>query len=108
MDPSLRGPLVPGLPYLRAEAVYAARTEMATSLVDVLARRTRAHLLDREASLGAAADIAALIAPELGWDTAEQARQVDAYEMLCRVESGAAVDVGYAEGSMSSSPILDT
>ena len=108
VDPSLRGPLVPGLPYLRAEAVYAARTEMATSLVDVLARRTRAHLLDRDASLGAAADVAALIAPELGWDTAEQARQVDAYEMLCRVESGAAVDVGYAEGSMSSSPILDT
>ena len=39
-----------GLPYLRAEAVYAVRHEMATTLDDVLLRRTRAHLLDRAAS----------------------------------------------------------
>ena len=36
-DPTLGEPLVPGLPYLRAEAVYAARHEMATTLDDVLA-----------------------------------------------------------------------
>ena len=35
-DPTLGEPLVPGLPYLRAEAVYAARHEMATTLDDVL------------------------------------------------------------------------
>ena len=35
-------PLVPGLPYLRAEAVYAVRYEMATTLDDILSRRTRA------------------------------------------------------------------
>ena len=44
-DPSLGEPLVPGLPYLRAEAVYAARYEMAADLDDVLSRRTRAVLL---------------------------------------------------------------
>ncbi|MEY2436820.1 MAG: glycerol-3-phosphate dehydrogenase, partial [Acidimicrobiaceae bacterium] len=32
-------PLVPGLPYLRAEALYAARHEMACTLDDVLSRR---------------------------------------------------------------------
>ena len=36
-DPSLGEPLVAGLPYLRAEAVYAVRHEMATTLDDVLA-----------------------------------------------------------------------
>ena len=40
----------PGLPYLRAEAVYAVRYEMATTLDDVLLRRTRAHLFDRPAT----------------------------------------------------------
>ena len=49
-DPSLAEPLVPGLPYLRAEAVHAVRHEMATTLDDVLARRTRAHLFNRTAT----------------------------------------------------------
>ncbi|MDP9074775.1 MAG: glycerol-3-phosphate dehydrogenase/oxidase, partial [Actinomycetota bacterium] len=46
-DPELAKPLVPGLAYLRAEAVYAARYEMAWTLEDVLARRTRALLVAR-------------------------------------------------------------
>ncbi|MGH9048787.1 MAG: FAD-dependent oxidoreductase, partial [Acidimicrobiia bacterium] len=49
-DPGLGDPLVPGLPYLRAEAVFAVRHEMATTLDDVLSRRTRARLLARDAS----------------------------------------------------------
>jgi glycerol-3-phosphate dehydrogenase len=67
-DPDLARPLVAGLPYLRAEAVWAVRAEMATTLEDVLARRTRAWLLDRGAAVAAAADVAGVIAPELGWD----------------------------------------
>ena len=35
-DPALGEPLVPGLPYRRVEALYAARYEMATTLDDVL------------------------------------------------------------------------
>jgi glycerol-3-phosphate dehydrogenase len=71
--------LVPGLPYLRAEAVHAVRHEMARTLDDVLSRRTRARLLARDASAAAAADVAALIGPELGWDAAEVERQVEGY-----------------------------
>ena len=41
---------MPGLPYLRAEAVYAVRHEMARTVDDVLSRRTRARLLGRDAS----------------------------------------------------------
>jgi glycerol-3-phosphate dehydrogenase len=78
-DPSLRRALVPGLPYLAAEAVHAARHEMAVTLDDVLSRRTRARLLARDASVAAAPAVAQLIAPALGWDGAEQDRQVRAY-----------------------------
>ncbi len=38
--PELLEPLVPGLPYLGAEAVFAVRSEMATCLEDILDRRT--------------------------------------------------------------------
>jgi glycerol-3-phosphate dehydrogenase len=75
-DPSLGEELVPGLPYVRAEAVYAARHEMVRSLDDLLSRRTRARLFDRAATAEAAAAIGLLVAPELGWDEAETARHV--------------------------------
>jgi glycerol-3-phosphate dehydrogenase len=85
-DPGLLGPLVPGLPYLRAEAVWAARAEMAHTLTDVLARRTRALILDRDATASAAAGVAALLAPELGWDAEQQAAEVARIEELVDAE----------------------
>ena len=88
-DPSLGEPLVAGLPYLRAEAVYAARHEMARSVDDVLSRRTRARLQARDASAAAAAAVAALLAPELGWSDAEAARQAAAYAALVEAERAA-------------------
>ena len=60
-DPALGEPLVAGLPYLRAEAVHAVRHEMATTVDDVLARRTRARLQARDASAAAAPVVAALL-----------------------------------------------
>jgi glycerol-3-phosphate dehydrogenase len=78
-DPSLAAPLVPGLPYIKAEAVYAARYEMAHTLDDILSRRTRALLLARDAAAAAADDVARLVAGELGWDDAEVARQVASF-----------------------------
>jgi glycerol-3-phosphate dehydrogenase len=78
-DPELSRPLVPGLPYLRAEAVYAARYEMARTLDDVLSRRTRALLLARDASAAAALDVAQVVAPELGWSPARVETEADGY-----------------------------
>ena len=78
-DPSLGEALVPGLPYRGAEAVYAARYEMATTLDDVLSRRTRARLRNRDAAAAAAEDVAALVGAELGWSDEERAAQVAAY-----------------------------
>ena len=84
-DPAMAEPLVPGLPYRRAEALYAARYEMATTLDDVLSRRTRSRLLGRDATAAAAADVAELVASELGWSDAERATQVDRFrEALAR------------------------
>jgi glycerol-3-phosphate dehydrogenase len=78
-DPTMAEPLVPGLPYRRAEALYAARYEMATTVDDVLSRRTRSRLLSRDATAAAADDVAALLASELGWSEAERAAQVDRF-----------------------------
>jgi glycerol-3-phosphate dehydrogenase len=85
-DPALGAALIDGMPYLRAEAVYAVRHEMATTLVDVLVRRTRAHLFDRSATLAAAPAVATLVGGELGWDDAEIARQVEHYRALVAAE----------------------
>lgn len=89
-DPTLGEPLVPGLPYLRAEAVFAARYEMAHTLDDVLARRTRALILRRDASAEAAGEAARLLAPELGWDETEIARQVESFRARAERERVAA------------------
>ena len=74
-DPTAGEPLVAGLPYRRAEALYAARYEMAVDLDDVLSRRTRSRLLGRDATAAAADDVAELLAPELGWSEDERAAQ---------------------------------
>ena len=60
-DASLAKPLVPGLPYLKAEAVWAAREEMALHASDVLERRTRAALLDEEGTARALGETGDLI-----------------------------------------------
>ena len=73
--PELLEPVVEGLAYLGCEVVYAARCEMATSVDDVLSRRTRALLQAARPSAQAAARVAELLAPELGWTPAETAEQ---------------------------------
>jgi glycerol-3-phosphate dehydrogenase len=85
-DPSLGQPLVAGLPYVRAEAVYAARHEMARSVDDVLTRRTRARLQARDASAEAAGLVAELLAGELGWTSQEAQEQSAAYVALVEAE----------------------
>jgi glycerol-3-phosphate dehydrogenase len=88
--PELGERLVPGLPYLKAEALYAVRYEMALTLEDVLSRRTRALLLDVAATAGAARSVAELIGPELGWSDEERSRQVNAFLALVERQRRAA------------------
>lgn len=90
-DPTLSEELVPGLPYLRCEAIYAVTHEMAQSVDDVLTRRTRARLLDRRACVAVVRDVASLIAPHLGWDDAAKEASVAQFMDECAREDAAAM-----------------
>jgi glycerol-3-phosphate dehydrogenase len=60
--------LHPSLPIVAAQAVWAARHEMARTVDDVLARRTRALHLNAAAAIEMAPWVARLLAGELGRD----------------------------------------
>lgn len=83
-SPELRAPLHPRLPYLASEVIWAARQEMALTVEDVLARRTRALLLDARASIEAAPSVAKLLARELARDEAWVLQQTQAYSELAQ------------------------
>ena len=89
-DPSLGERPIGGQRHINAEFVHAVRHEMATSLVDLLTRRTRAHLHDARATLAGAPSIAQLVAPEMNWGPEECERQVQSYRTLVEREFGAA------------------
>jgi glycerol-3-phosphate dehydrogenase len=65
-----------GLPVTATTVARAARHEMARTVDDVLARRTRALFLDARAAIEAAPEVARLLAAELGRDDGWQADQV--------------------------------
>jgi glycerol-3-phosphate dehydrogenase len=84
--PDLLEPAVAGLPYTRAELVYAAREEMAQTLDDVLARRTRAMIQRAQATMAAAPAVAELIATDMGWSAAETKEQAVRFTDACEKE----------------------
>jgi len=61
-------PLLPGLPCLEGEVVWAVRQELAAKPMDVLARRLGLALLDREKAPSALPRVVEIMAPLLGWD----------------------------------------
>ena len=81
-DPDLALPLHPNLHIKKAEIVWAARHEMARSVEDVLARRTRALFLDARASVESAPETARLLGVELGRDQAWQQQQIQNFQRL--------------------------
>lgn len=70
------------LPYRAGQVVWAARYEMARTVEDVLARRTRALFLDARAAMEAAPAVAALLAEELDRDGRWQNEQVATFRQL--------------------------
>lgn len=88
--PHLNNLLHPKLPYKQVEVVWAARHEMARTLEDVLARRTRSLFLNAQASLDIAPAVAHLLAQELGKDKKWEEEQTQKYQIiannyLCKV-----------------------
>ncbi|WP_422930431.1 FAD-dependent oxidoreductase [Singulisphaera sp. PoT] len=80
--PEWSPPLHPRLPYLMGEVVWAVRFESARTVEDVLARRTRALILDARASLDIAPAVASLMGQELGRDNAWVEDQCRAFQEL--------------------------
>ena len=78
-DPTLDALLHPRLPYRLREVLWAARFEMARTVEDVLARRTRALFLDARAAIEAAPLVADLLARELGRDAAWRAKDLQSF-----------------------------
>ncbi|MCO4291962.1 glycerol-3-phosphate dehydrogenase/oxidase [Solitalea sp. MAHUQ-68] len=63
--PHLSESIHPNLPYIKAEVIWAIRNEMAITVEDILARRTRSLFLDAAAAIECSKSIAELMALEL-------------------------------------------
>ncbi|MEY5018621.1 MAG: hypothetical protein RJB54_539, partial [Actinomycetota bacterium] len=81
-DSELLQPVIPGLPYIGAEIVYAVTHEGARSVDDVLSRRTRIAFEDKDQGLKAVEFVANLIAPHLGWRKAQKSASIKEYQLL--------------------------
>jgi glycerol-3-phosphate dehydrogenase len=73
------------LPYTKAEIVWICRNEMPVTLEDMLARRTRALILDARASAEAGPVVAALMAKELGFSKSWQEYEISKYNDLIKI-----------------------
>ena len=82
--PAWAAPLHPQLPYTGAEVVWVTRHEMARTVEDVLARRTRALFLNARAAEAMAPEVARLMATELGWNSERRAAEVAAFSALAQ------------------------
>jgi glycerol-3-phosphate dehydrogenase len=75
----LLAPLAPDVANLEAEVAWAARNELALSVDDVLARRTRLAQERPDRGAAFAARVAAILGAELGWSSQRQAGETSAF-----------------------------
>jgi len=85
-QPVLAKALHKDLPYIKAEIYYAASHEGAQSVDDVISRRTRIAFEAPNHGVDVAGDVAAIIAPVLGWSAKNRRESVSAYEDLVERE----------------------
>jgi glycerol-3-phosphate dehydrogenase len=83
-DSHLATRLHPALSYRAAEVVWATRNEMARTVEDVLARRTRALFLNAQAASEMAPRTAEIMAQELQYDDAWKVGQIKSFQELAR------------------------
>lgn len=81
-DATLGERIHPKLTLTKAEVLWHVREEMARTVEDVLARRSRSLLLNARASQEAAPAVAAILAVELKKDAAWANEQTEAYQRL--------------------------
>ena len=88
-QPKLAAKLDSDLPYIKAEIIYAASHEGARSVDDVISRRTRLSFEATNHGLYLAEEVAALIAPVLGWSAKERKESIADYAGLVEREKAA-------------------
>ncbi|MBW2527105.1 MAG: glycerol-3-phosphate dehydrogenase/oxidase [Deltaproteobacteria bacterium] len=82
--PDYREPLHPRLPAVVGQVLWAVRAEMARTVDDVLARRTRSLLLDAQAAIAAAPQVARIMAREMGKGEPWQRAQVESFRSIAK------------------------
>jgi glycerol-3-phosphate dehydrogenase len=81
-DASLSHRVHPKYDYCIAEIVFSVRYEMAMTVEDILARRTRLLLLDAQAAIEAAPEVARVMMPLLGEDEQWEQEQMVSFLAL--------------------------
>lgn len=81
-EPGLAAPIAAGHPYVMAQVVYAIKYEAAQTLADVLCRRIRLALLDRDTAVSVMAKVHDIMAAHLAW----RAEDRDMRLLACRAE----------------------
>ncbi len=80
--PHMNERIHPELPYTKGEVIWSVRKEMARTIEDVLARRTRALFLNAKVSVEMAPVVAEIMATELGYNQTWIDTQVKEYSTL--------------------------
>jgi len=83
-EPDMAATIDERLPIIAAQVVWAVRFEMARTVDDVLARRTRALLLDAKAAIAMAPAVAKLMAAELKRDASWEQQQVAEFASIAK------------------------
>ena len=81
-EPEWCGKVHPNLDLTCAEVIFHARHEMARTIGDVMARRSRSLLFDAQACMSAAPRVGQLLASELEWDEAKTSHEIDRFQKL--------------------------
>jgi glycerol-3-phosphate dehydrogenase len=105
--PQLAVPLPGAEHYLAAEAVHAVTHQGALDLDDVLSRRTRASIETRDRGRAAAAVVAPLVAPVLGWSGARAAEELERYRRLRDAEQAAEASPDDATAAAAYRAVMD-
>jgi len=82
-SPLLRERIVAGEAYLMAEVRFAARHEMAMTLVDVMFRRTQLAYALRDHGRSVAGKVAEMLAGDLGWSKVTVEKELSGFEQAC-------------------------
>lgn len=81
-DAELFQEVIPNLPYLKAEILYAVTHEGARSIDDVFSRRTRIAFEAPDQGLSVIDNVADLIAPHLGWSVTQKTASIQEYRAI--------------------------